>query len=295
VGSGRSKRTTVSQAGGHILPATELARGVAQSNGWLILVALASLAGLAGLLIARLGRGRLSHRPIVNALAAGVLVGLLVALVQRLTAGATLLLARLIPGSESAELRSLAASLGPVVIQNVIAALVISVYLLCLMRQRARAKSGGSEPRAAPVFALALGVYALSDGMATASSSLSLTSGLTLELLGGVALAHICRGLAAAGAFAARGDGFGWLGSAVLLGGPLGLLGMSMGRQLGVELANTVAVPLLASGVALLVVSIATILGPGLGNSLRRLPVGAFVAGLGLALAAARLTGSSLA
>jgi hypothetical protein len=64
-----------------------------------------------------------------------------------------------------------------------------------------------------------------------------------------------------------------------------------MARQLTFEQANVITVPALACAVGLLVVSIATILGPGLGTNLRRLPVSGFAAGLGLTLLAARLLG----
>jgi hypothetical protein len=258
-----------------------------------IVVLLAGLAGLAGLVAARIWRRRIHHRLICDAIAAGVLVGLLVGIVARLTGIASVVLARSVPGLQPAELRSLAASIGPLVIQNLTAALVIGVYIVSLRSQRGRVESQAAEQRMAPLFALALGVYALADGMAVAASGLPLTTPLSLNLLAGLALGHICRGLALGGGFATRGDGFGWLGAAALLGGLLGGLGGSMARQLGFEQATVIGVPVLACAVGLLVRLIAAILGPGLGNNLRRLPVPAFVAGLALTLVAARLPGSS--
>jgi hypothetical protein len=258
------------------------------SPDWPIVVVLAGFAALAGLVAARFGCAQLSCRPICNAIAVGVLVGFLVGVVPLLTGSASVVLAQLTPALQSGDVRSLAASIGPLVIQNLAAALVIGVYLGALRAQRGCATEG-NERRTAPLFALALGVYALADGMAGASSSLPPTSPLTLKVIGGLALGNVCRGLALSGGFATRGDGFGWLVSAALLGGLLNGLGAGLARQLGFAQANTIGVPVLACAVGLLVVSIATILGPGLGRNSRRLPVPAFVAGLLLTLVAARL------
>jgi hypothetical protein len=229
---------------------------------------------------ARIHRGRQQQ----DAIAAGVLVGLLVGLVPRLTASASVVLARLVPGVEPVEVRSLAASIGPVVIQNLAAALVIGVYIASLRAQRARVRAEAAEQRTAPLFAVALGVYALADGIAPVAGSLPL---MTITV--GLVVNHICRGLALGAGFNAQSDGLSWLGSVALLGGLVGGLGASAARQLAFEQANVIAVPVLACAVGLLVVSIATILGPGLGTNLRRLPLSGFAAGLGLTLLAARL------
>jgi hypothetical protein len=261
----------------------------------LLTVVLAALAGLAGLLAARAGRGRIQGgQSIGDAFAAGVLVGLLVDLVPRLIGGASILLARLMPALQPAELRSVAASLGPLVIQNLAAALVIGVYIVSLRAQRAqRRDSEAGEQRTAPLFALALAVCALADGMAAAGSSLPLTAPLTFGLVGGLALGYAGRGVALASGFGTLGEGFGWLALAAVLGGLVNSLGASLARMLGFEQATAIAVPALACAVVLLVVSVATILGPGLGSNLRRLPVPGFLAGLGLTLVAARLMGAN--
>lgn len=255
-----------------------------------IIVLIAGIAGLAGLIGVRVGHGRRSCGPICNATAAGVLVGLLVGGVPRLTASATVVLAQVTPALQPPEVRSLAASVGPLVIQNLAAALVIGVYIGALRSQRGREASEAGGRSTAPLFALALGVFALADGMAGAASRLPLTTPLTPWEIGGLALAHLCRGIALGGAFATRSDGFGWLASAALLGGLLSGLGGSLARQLGFDQANMLGVPVLGGAVGLLVWSVATILG----SNVRQLPVAGFLAGLGLTLVAARLPGSGL-
>jgi hypothetical protein len=250
----------------------------------MILVVLGGLAGVAGLVAARWGRVK-DGGAMCDALAVGVLVGLLVGLVPRLTGSATVVLVRQAAALPAGEVRSLAASIGPILIQNLAAALVIGAYILAL-RQKRKAP--------APIFALALGAYALADGMASAAGSLPLTGALTLGLVGGLALGHLGQGLALGGAFGTQSGGLAWLGSAALLGGLLNSAGAIAAQKLGFGWANVVAVPLLACAVALLVVLTATIVGPGLGSNVKRLPVGGFLGGLGLTLVAARVVGSSL-
>ncbi len=254
-----------------------------------IVILIAGIAGLAGLVAARLGHEHMAYGPICNAIAVGALVGLLVGVVPLLTGSATVLLTQITPALQPTEARSLAASIGPLVIQNLAAALVIGVYIGALRAQRGRARSDAPQRHTPPLFALALGVYGVADGIAGAASSLPLTTPLISGQIGGLVLAHVCRGLALSGAFATRTDGLGWLASVALLGGLLNGLGAELGRQLGFAQANTLGVPVLAGAVGLLVASIATILGPGLGSNARRLPVPAFVAGLVLTLVAARL------
>jgi hypothetical protein len=223
----------------------------------------------------------------VDALATGVLVGLLVGMVPRLTGSATVVLARLLPSLQP-ELRSQVSTIGPVIIQNLAAALVIGVYLGSMWFQRTLQAPHAEYVQPARVFALALGVYALADGLATGSSSLPLT--LSVELVGGVVLAHICRGLALGGA---SSSGFRWLVAAALLGGPLGLAGRTLALRLGFETSSVLAVLVLVGAVGLLVLLIGHLVGPGLGSGLRRLPVAGFLAGLVLTLGSARLLGSN--
>jgi hypothetical protein len=263
------------------------------SVNWPIIV-LAGLAGLAGLLAACLARARIrGGDAICDAIAAGVLVGLLVGLVPRLTGAGSILLARSLPVVQPAEARGLAASIGPLVIQNLAAALVIGAYLVALRSQRGRAHAETAEQRTAPLFASALGVHALADGLAGAAGSMPVPTPLTFGLVAGVVLGHLCRGVALGSGNAARGYDFSWLVFAAVLGGLLNSLGASMGRQLGFDLTTLIAVPVAACAVVLLVVSVAMMLGPGLGSNLRRLPAPGFLAGLGLTLIAARLLGSS--
>jgi hypothetical protein len=251
------------------------------TTNWPIVVVLAALAAFAGLVASRTARGRLGNG-YSDAIATGVLVGLLVGAVPRLIGTASVLLARSLPALPPGEVRSLAASIGPLVIQNLAAALVIVVYLVTLR-----------SPRRPRQFALALSTFALADAMAAAPSSLP--APLTLALASAVLLGHLCRGLALGGGLAMRGYGFRWLAAAALLGGLLGSLGAALARQLGFEQATTIAVPLLAAATGLLVQSIATILGPGLGpgSSVRQLPLPGFLAGLALTLVANRLVATS--
>jgi hypothetical protein len=258
------------------------------------IVALAGGAGLAGLLAARLGRGRIrGGHAIDDAIAAGVLVGLLVGLVPRLIGAGSVQLARSLPAVQPVEARNLAASIGPLVIQNLAAALVIVTYVVALRSQRGRARVDAAEQRTARLFASAVGLSALADGVAGAAGSMPLPTPLTFELATGVVLGYLCRGLALGQGSAAWRYDVGWLVFAAGLGGLLNSLGASMGRQLGFELTTLIAVPLLAGAIVLLVRSVALILGPGLGSNLRRLPAPAFLAGLGLTLVAARWLGSS--
>jgi len=162
------------------------------------------------------------------------------------------------------------------------------VYLVSMWFQRRRQAPHAEHLQPARFFALALGVYALANGLATGSSSLPLT--LSVELIGGVVLAHICRGLALGGA---SSGAFLWLVVAAVLGGPLGFLGSNLARGLGFETASLLAVLMLVGAVGLLVLLIAHLVGPGLGSGLRRLPVTGFLAGLGLTLVSARLIGSN--
>jgi hypothetical protein len=253
---------------------------------WPIILVVASLAGVVGLLAAGLWRGR-AGGPMVDALATGVLVGLLVGMVPRLTSSAMVVLARLLSGLQP-ELRSQAGTIGPVIIQNLATALVIGVYLVSMWLQRRRQAPPAEHLQSASVFALTLGVYALANGLATGSGSLPLT--LSTEVVGGVVLAHICRGLALGGA---SSGALPWLVAAAVLGGPLGFLGTNLARGLGFETASLLAVPVLVGAVGLVVLLIAHLVGPGLGSGLRRLPVTGFLAGLGLTLLSARLIGSN--
>jgi hypothetical protein len=257
----------------------------------LIVVLLAGLAGMVGLVATCIARRRVYAGSYCDAIAVGVLVGLLVGTVPRLIGSATVVLARFAPGLQPVGLRSLAASIGPLVIQNLAAALVIGIYIISLRSQRRSVGPHAAERSIAPLFAVALGVDAVADGLAAAASSLPLTGSLPFTMLAGVALGHLCRGLALGGGLAAQSAGFGWLGTTALLGGLLGSLGGSLGRQLGFDQAALVAVPVMAGAVGLLVVLIAMTLGPGLGSNLKinRLPAAGFLGGLGATLVAAHL------
>ncbi len=252
------------------------------ATDWPIVILVPGVAGVLGLLAARAGRGR-AGGAMIEALATGVLVGLLVGLVPRLTGSLTVVLAQLLP-SVQPEVRSQVGSIGPVIIQNLVAALVIGVYLVSMWAQRRRTAPHAEHLLPARVFAVALMVYALADGLATGASSLSIT--LSPELLGGIVLAHVCRGLALG---AASSGGIVWLLAAAVLGGPLDFLARSVARALGFETASLVAALVSAGAVGLLVLLIAQLVGPGLGSGLRRLPLTGFVAGLALSLLSARL------
>jgi hypothetical protein len=248
---------------------------VPSQTDWQI-TALASVAQVAGLVLARVGRGRMGA-PMLDAFAVGVLVGLLIPLVAKLISTSNVLLARTLLMLEP-DARAATSSVGPIVIQNLAAGLVIVTYILALRSQR-----GTERPRSAPLFALGFGTYAVAEGMAAAAGTLPATASLTL------ALVHVCRGVALAGAPAQYAHAPRWLVAVALLAGPLGLVSLSLARGLGFDAATVVVVPLLGCAVALLVF----LIGQLTGNRMRQLPPVGFIAGLGLTLAAARLVGSS--
>jgi hypothetical protein len=249
-------------------------------------VLVAGLAGVAGLVAARFWRGR-AGGPMVDAVAVGVLIGLLIAAVPRLTGSAMVVLARVLPGLQP-DLRSQASTIGPVLIQNLAAALVIGTYLTSIWWQRRRHAPHPEHLQPAGLFALGLGLYAVADGLSTGSSSVRLA--ISLELLAGGAITYGGRGLAVSGA---TSGGFVWPVLAAVLGGGLTVVGRTLARGVGFDAISAVAVLVWAGSVALLVVLIALLVGPGLGGGARRLPVAGFIAGLGLILASVRLIGSS--
>jgi hypothetical protein len=249
-------------------------------------VLVAGLAGVAGLVAARFWRAR-AGGPMVDAVAAGVLVGLLIAAVPRLTGSAMVVLARVLPGLQP-DVRSQASTVGPVLIQNLVAALVIGTYLTTIWWQRRRHAPHPEHVQPAGLFAFGLGLYAVAEGLSSGSNSVRLTIGL--ELLAGGVIAYIGRGLALSGA---SSGGFVWLVIAAVLGAPLTVLGRALARGVGFEMISPVAVLVWVSSVALLVLLIALLVGPGLGGGARRLPVAGFLAGLGLVVASARLIGSN--
>lgn len=243
-----------------------------------LVAGLASAAQIAALVLARVGRGRVGA-PAIDALALGVLVALLIPAVARLISASDVLLARSVAIVDPAA-RGTISSAGPIVVQNLAAALVIVSYVIVLRAQRR-----ADRPRSAPLFALGLSSYALAEGM---SSGGSLSSVSWLAALG-LAVMHVCRGLALAGAPAQYSRALGWLLAAALFAGPLEYIGASIARALGFDAATSIAVPLLVAVVTLLVV----LIGQLTGNRMRQLPPGGFLAGLALTLVSARLIGSS--
>ncbi len=262
------------------------------ASGILIRVGLATLASVVATLAARELRVRPEK---LDAFAVGVVLGLLVDLVPRLTGKAMVILGSLIRDLSVSDWRGPVATNGPVVIQNVVTGLLFGVYLLSLRSRRAvDGPRQDGRSRDVVVWSIALGVYAVADGLGTPNTAW-LSGPLTGGLLAGLALVQISRGVALGSAFAGSGVGARWVVLAALLSGPAALLGGALGRGLTFERASWLALLLLGVAATLLVLLLGRRLAadPSKGAS-STLPVKSFLIGACLSLASTRLLAANL-
>jgi hypothetical protein len=254
------------------------------ASGILIRLGLTTLVSVVATVAAR---GLRVRRETLDAFAVGVVLGLLVDLVPRLTGKAMVILGSLVRDLSISDWRGPVATNGPVVIQNVATGLLFGVYLLSLRSQDGRSRD-------VVAWSIALGVYAFADGLATPNTAW-LLGPLTGGLLAGLALVQISRGVALGSAFAGSGVGAMWVVLAALLSGPAGLLGGILGRGLTFERASGLALLLLGVAAALLALLLGRRLAadPSQGAP-STLPVKSFLIGACLSLASTRLLAANL-
>jgi hypothetical protein len=254
-------------------------------------VGLAILATLVGLLAGVLGNRRAGARPVLEAITAGILLGLLADILLRLTAAAGVSTSLLVKLVSAGSVRTALAVAGPTVILALVAALLLATFAVSIQAGRGEpATTSTAAPARMALLTLGVGAYEFTHGLIASSRGGPLASAVGPDVLGGLALVQASRGVAIGGAVLATYVRPVWLLLVALVIGPLGLIGEWAGQGLSFETTGALSVPLLALASLTLVVLLTRLLraaadpparGPG--------QVGGFLVGWLLVLTALRL------
>jgi hypothetical protein len=233
----------------------------------LVLVILTSLVSVAATFGARAAPLR---RDVMDALAVGIVLALVVDLVPRLTGSAMVVLGSVVRDFPVAAWRTPVASAGPVLIQTITPGLLVGGYVLTLRARRVDRHAGGAD---GVLCGIGLSSYAFADALTAASSGWLLAGPLTGGLVLSLALVYASRGFA-------LGSGFDSAGSAwvmfitALLSGSAGALMASVGPALPPAFKGPLAIVLLTVAALLFVYSLGARLGPDQRVPLRWVGVG---------------------
>jgi hypothetical protein len=255
------------------------------------LLGLAIVATLVGLLASVLANRHAAARLVVEASTAGVLLGLLADVMVRLTASTGLSVSLLLKLLPAGELRAPLALAGPYLIQGLAAAVLVATYAISIQVGRgATGVPATAAPARLALLSLGVGVYEFVHGLTASVRGGGSLSSVGLDVLGGLALMQVSRGVAIGGAVFTADVRLGWLPLTALSIGPLGLLGAAAGTGLSFETIGALTVPLLVVASITLVLLLTRLLrratapaarGPG--------QIGGFLLGMLTSLTATRL------